>query len=144
MIQFTVFGAPVAQPRARYRNVPGKSYPIAVSNPRKAPITQWKYDVKMSFLEAGHRLQDGFPVGALAVHIRYYLPRPARLMRAKDPDGAIPHTGRPDVDNLTKAIFDALNGVAWKDDGQVSMTTMCKHYHEKWGKPRAEIRIEEL
>ena len=28
-------------------------------------------------------------------------------------------TSRPDVDNLIKALFDGLNGVAWEDDAQV-------------------------
>lgn len=36
---------------------------------------------------------------------------------------------RPDVDNLCKLVMDALNGVAWKDDGQVS--TLWAHKVEK-------------
>lgn len=31
-----------------------------------------------------------------------------------------PHTQRPDVDNIGKAIADALNRIAWADDAQVA------------------------
>ena len=37
-----------------------------------------------------------------------------------------PHAGKPDADNLAKAIMDALNGVAWHDDGQVARLGVAK------------------
>lgn len=40
-----------------------------------------------------------------------------------------PITGRPDVDNLAKAILDALNGVTFQDDAQVSDL----HVTRRWG-----------
>lgn len=36
------------------------------------------------------------------------------------------HTQRPDLDNCTKAILDALNRIAWGDDGQVAEMTVSK------------------
>ncbi|MCC6425131.1 MAG: RusA family crossover junction endodeoxyribonuclease [Phycisphaerales bacterium] len=33
---------------------------------------------------------------------------------------------RPDLDNLCKLVMDALNGVAWVDDGQVAGLLACK------------------
>jgi len=36
--------------------------------------------------------------------------------------------GKPDADNLAKTILDALNGVAWIDDGQVVDLTISKRY----------------
>lgn len=38
------------------------------------------------------------------------------------------HSSKPDVDNLTKPILDALNGVVWEDDGQVAHLTVGKYY----------------
>ena len=35
---------------------------------------------------------------------------------------------RPDVDKLTRAVLDALTGVAYVDDGQVVATTQTKRY----------------
>jgi len=40
------------------------------------------------------------------------------------------HTGRPDLDNLTKTI-DAFNGIIWKDDSQIVSMTASKCYSEK-------------
>lgn len=48
-------------------------------------------------------------------------------------------TTKPDVDNIVKAIFDALNGVVWKDDVQVVALTVSKRY---WMVPGVAVRIE--
>ena len=40
----------------------------------------------------------------------------------------VAYTSRPDVDNVSKAIMDALNGVAYKDDAQVSVLVCEKRY----------------
>jgi Holliday junction resolvase RusA-like endonuclease len=39
-----------------------------------------------------------------------------------------PRLPRPDIDNLEKAVLDALNGVAWKDDTQVARVVKEKTY----------------
>ena len=44
-----------------------------------------------------------------------------------------PHTSTPDLDNLTKAIGDALNGVLWKDDAQINVINSKKQYAENPG-----------
>lgn len=40
-------------------------------------------------------------------------------------------TGRSDVDNVVKALSDALNGVVWHDDGQVVDLVARKRYSSK-------------
>ena len=45
-------------------------------------------------------------------------------------DGTIKPTKKVDVDNLAKAVMDALNGVAWGDDSQVVKITIFKEYTE--------------
>lgn len=37
---------------------------------------------------------------------------------------------RPDLDNIAKAILDALNGIAYKDDSQVTTLIINKSYGE--------------
>lgn len=37
-----------------------------------------------------------------------------------------PDTHKPDVDNIAKIVLDALNGVAWLDDAQVTSLTVVK------------------
>lgn len=48
---------------------------------------------------------------------------------------------KPDVDNIAKAVLDALNGVAYKDDARVVCCTCSKRY----GDPaRVEVSIREV
>lgn len=39
-------------------------------------------------------------------------------------------TARPDIDNLVKAVTDALNGILWKDDSQIVSLSAEKRYGE--------------
>ncbi|WP_442855820.1 RusA family crossover junction endodeoxyribonuclease [Blautia sp. Marseille-P3087] len=48
---------------------------------------------------------------------------------------------KPDIDNIAKAVLDALNSVAYRDDTQVVELQLRKQYSEK---PRVEICMEEL
>lgn len=49
---------------------------------------------------------------------------PAMITRIKRP------TVKPDLDNLDKAVMDALNKVAYKDDSQIVAKVSKKHYAE--------------
>ena len=48
---------------------------------------------------------------------------------------------KPDLDNITKLILDALNGAAYVDDSHVGRLVLSKHYAEE---PRVEVTIGEL
>lgn len=52
-------------------------------------------------------------------------------------------TGKPDVDNSQKLIFDALNGVVWRDDAQIADVHFVRKY-SMCDQERIEILIEEL
>lgn len=45
--------------------------------------------------------------------------------------GEVRPTTKPDLDNVIKAIMDALNGVVWQDDKQVVGLSVTKYYSEK-------------
>jgi len=51
----------------------------------------------------------------------------SKKKRAAALSGELRPTGRPDLDNLIKVI-DALNGVAWVDDAQITRITATKRY----------------
>ena len=60
------------------------------------------------------------------------------LMRRGNEGGRVAiHTKRPDTDNLTKLVKDALGGVYWKDDSQVQDVAIKMHSH----RPRTQIEI---
>ena len=59
----------------------------------------------------------------------------------KRKDDAKWHTNKPDIDNLQKAVKDALNGIAYRDDSQVCQVCARKQYAQSDG---MMIEIEEI
>mgnify|MGYP003292108010 CR=1 FL=1 len=53
----------------------------------------------------------------------------------------IPHTKKPDCDNLAKSILDALNNVAYNDDAQITKLEISKEYAIE-GKAKILIKEE--
>lgn len=47
---------------------------------------------------------------------------------------------KPDLDNYTKSILDALNGLLWDDDAKIVHLELDKYYSEQ---PRIEIEVHE-
>ena len=75
--------------------------------------------------------------GAVNMNIIFAFRRPKSLSKK---ERTVPKTTKPDIDNLTKAILDALNGIAWKDDAQVTQINV----HKIWSaKDQIEIEIWE-
>ena len=48
------------------------------------------------------------------------------------------HTKRPDVDNLAKAVKDALKGIVYADDSQI----VEAHLYKQYGGPEVRIEIQ--
>ena len=48
---------------------------------------------------------------------------------------------KPDADNILKIIADSLNGVAYKDDAQITDATVRRFYSDI---PRVEVKISEV
>ena len=66
------------------------------------------------------------------VHVRAVFSRPGRLLRKKDPEGRMPCTKKPDVDNVVKCVLDALTmGGALRDDKVVWKVCAEKLYASK-------------
>lgn len=81
---------------------------------------------------------------AIAVDVVFYRPIQKYLSKrehAKRVNGEHLPVVKPDVDNYVKAVLDALNGVAFKDDSQIIKLKAQKLYSEN---PRTEIEITEM
>lgn len=50
-------------------------------------------------------------------------------------------TFKPDIDNVIKLVLDALNGVAWSDDAQVTRVIAYKHPRFRGEKPHTEVCV---
>jgi Holliday junction resolvase RusA-like endonuclease len=48
---------------------------------------------------------------------------------------------KPDLDNIAKAVCDALNKIAYEDDSQITFMMLSKEYSEE---DKIEVEIERL
>lgn len=77
-----------------------------------------------------------YTTGPVRVRLRFALPRPVSLSRRVSS-----HTKRPDVDKLARAALDALTGVLFKDDSQVTRLTASKEYAAMDEPPHVTITL---
>lgn len=78
--------------------------------------------------------------GPVSVRAEFRFPVP-ESRRRKLTEGQ-PHTQRPDLDNLVKAIKDGLNQVAWRDDCCVVRLSATKSWTH--GEPGVEVIVESV
>ena len=132
MIEFTVKGLPVAKGRPRVTRY-GTYTPRKTKDYEKLVQYSFKNQCK------GQALQ-----GALKIRIDFYMYIPkntSKKRRKLKNDKEILPTKRPDFDNLTKSITDALNGLAFEDDNQIVEAHIYKYYSDE---PRAVVKIEKI
>lgn len=135
MIDVFVPGIPKAQPRVKaYVRRDGKA---GVYTPGSADA--WR-DAVVHYLTESGQLPSSPMTGGVCLSVCFWLPRPKRLMRRKDPDCAIHHTAKPDASNLLKLVEDVMTMLCvWGDDAQVSSVAVSKFYVEKGGTTGARI-----
>jgi Holliday junction resolvase RusA-like endonuclease len=126
-VELFVYGLPVAQPRPRAVSFRGRArmYNPGTSN-------EWKACVIHEIKEHAGTFPAGTPVRC---EFRFFLPRPkghfgsgknATTLRGSAPTHP---TGKPDLDNLDKAVCDAITAAGvWRDDSQVTSSRVCKRY----------------
>ena len=79
--------------------------------------------------------------GPVEMDVLIYFPIPKSASKAKARDmrwQRILPTKRPDCTNVLKAVEDALNGLAYRDDAQIVMETVIKQYDDQ---PRIEVKV---
>lgn len=134
---------PVAQPRQRQRIVKmqgGKQY-IHNYTPTAAPVNAFKANIQQAFSRycSGPPFEE--PVG---LRIAFVFPRPKYRIWSTKPMHRYWRLGRPDLDNLEKAVMDALNKLAWRDDAQVAWKLTTKLHCSGIESPHVLIEIFEL
>ena len=119
MIRILIPGVPVGKGRPRMTRT-GHAY-----TPEKTRL----YEDKIALF--GHQAMGGKrPLeGYLTIQVEAVFPVPESWSKKKMKmalDGKL-FPGRPDIDNILKAI-DGLNGVVWKDDAQIILAVVSKRY----------------
>lgn len=138
IVKFRALLVPTPKARARVttRRVKGKVVAHAYT-PKKT------MDYELLVRTAALRAMLGRPVltGPVFARINCVMPIPASWPKAKRQralSGQLWPTSKPDLDNLKKAVFDAMNGVVYVDDSQVVGDAGWKRYGEQ---PRVEVTI---
>lgn len=124
MITFTVPGQPVGKGRPRIGRVGAHA---RMFTPAKTVSYEGLVAHAAHQAMAGRQLIDGAVRVLLTINVQI----PASWSKRKQAEaisGAIRPTTKPDIDNVEKAIFDACNGVTWRDDVQVVEVAKSKWY----------------
>jgi Holliday junction resolvase RusA-like endonuclease len=136
-VTFTAHGIPKAQPRAKafVRGNRAGVYDPGTSN-------DWKADVRRAAFAEWDRM---IFTGPVEVRLAFRMPRPKSHFRSNGllkPNAPKWVEKKPDLDNLEKAVLDALTNIGiWRDDSQVVRVTKSKQYCDQ---PGCAVSISEV
>ena len=152
VIAFEVLGALATKGSGRaftYRKKTGEvGVRITSDNPT---LRAWETRARAEAVAARIRAGEGLiarPAGVSLTAV-FRLPRPMKFSTPKYQAGrafAPPHTVRPDVDKLLRALGDALRGAIYEDDAQIVTLSVGKRYAglgEGWGVAVTVERLED-
>lgn len=129
LAEFTVLG--VAKPAGSKKAFKHPhSDRIIVTDDTGAAGRAWRTDVQVA---AAAHFNEPY-AGAVDMDILFQRPRPkghygsGRNASVLKPNAPTFPTTRPDVDKLSRAVLDALKGIAWNDDAQVVTKTVAKRF----------------
>lgn len=133
MIRFTIPGDPVGKGRPRLMRT--KAGGVHIHTPDAT--LRFEERVRYAALAAGARPLEG----PLAMEIRCFFALPKSRCRKRKPRGQEWKTSIPDLDNLIKAIADALNGLAFADDSQVVQVVARKFVAAQGEPARTHVAV---
>lgn len=132
IIKVSVPGQPVAKSRPRFSFRSKRAY-----TPKKTK------DYEELIKEHVKPLVEGKISGPVEAKFIVVFQRPKYMMTKKYQDKLILHTKRPDLDNVIKAIMDALNSIL-DDDAQICKIYAEKYYSDKSQLPYTHIQLKEI
>ena len=132
-MELVLLGPPLAKARHRSFCRGGR---IASYDPQSEQMSAAKRELYSQMTVNGLNL---IAEGPVHVELRNYLPIPKSVATGKRSAlSGIPSLSKKDIDNLAKFTLDALNGIAFTDDHQVTRLHCTKVYGES---PRVEITV---
>ena len=140
-ISFFVPGTPKPQPRPRAfsRGGVARVYDPATAEGWKSLIATEARKVRPS---------EPLP-GPLTLEVQFTLPRPKSHYTSKgalrEAHNSAYHTQKPDLDNLAKAVMDAMTVIGfWRDDAEIQRLTLLKWWSSDTMPAGAYIRVVTL
>lgn len=142
-VTFVVPGEPCGQPRVkatRRGNHAGVYTPMTVKDPKGGtkphPAAVFKAGIQAAWPS------EELPVfGPVSMYIEAVFSRSSAKQWKKKAMTTYPHTGKPDADNIAKAVMDSLNGLAYNDDSQVSWLAVYKRVAAGNELPRTVVTV---
>ena len=132
-MEIVIPGEPVAKARPRFNTKTGVAYTPKKTRSFETLVKEIAYEHFDEPLE-----------GPVSVEIEFCFSRPKNRIWKKKPMPREWKTTRPDIDNLFKSVTDALNGIAYRDDGQIVDLHVLKVICAGDEKPHTTVRIRRL
>lgn len=115
-VQFSVDGKPFGKERPKFAR---QGNFVKTYTPQNTLLHEEEVAIMYAKVAKGQRFAKGKP---LDIEIIAYYPIPKSTSKKKRKE-MLEHrlrpTVKPDLDNVAKLIYDALNGVAWYDDNAI-------------------------
>lgn len=128
-ICFTVPGKPQGKARARTGYNP-KTKQVMSHTPDKTVL--YENFIKTRYMQVTDKSFDnGQPLSISIVACFEPIKSTSKKQREFMLQNKVRPTKKPDIDNIIKAVLDALNGIAYKDDTQVVQVMAQKKYADK-------------
>ncbi len=135
-IEVVIYMEPVGKGRPRSSRIPGKDGKIQTINytPDRTAHAENIIRDELLKLKAG-KFERPIPLRLIAT---FFFSRPKSLAKR-----VVLPTGRPDVDNLSKLLQDAMESFTYDNDSQITVSVIRKRYCAPGQVPRVEIYLAE-
>ena len=131
-MEFIVEGDPVGKQRPRFNGRTRTTY-----TPRKTK--HYETLIRKAYEDTGGSMLDGYI--SLSLDVYFAIPKSYTKGKRLACEHNINRPAKkPDIDNVLKAVMDALNGVAYEDDKQVVEVICRKWYSQSTGFLKISVR----
>lgn len=133
-ITISLAGEPVAKgrPRASLRRTRAGLLRVHMHTPERTSTYEGRVRAAAQEEALAMRELMTLPLaGPISITLRIVFEPPASWSRKKREAairGEAKHVTRPDIDNVAKAWLDAMNGIVYLDDSQITMLSVTKSY----------------
>ena len=132
---FEILEKPIGKQRPRYSAKTKRMYTPTETRSFEDKV-QWYFTRKYSI--ATEPSTKPFKAKIIAV---FRPPQSLSKRKKEELLFGVNYTKKPDADNIAKIVLDSLNGLAYKDDSQVTLLSVFKYYGEE---DKVVVELEEI